>query len=352
MNGTLSNRPLLSVVIATYNRANDLDRAIKSVLAEPGEFFEVIVGDDGSPDHTPEVVSRHRGDPRLRDYRNPTNLGMRDNYLKIFREARGDYLFILTDDDYLLPGALAKVAQIAGDHPEVGYMLSDLPTVDERTGAVVNLHRTYSRTIIVQPSLAAMAHISRSAWVLSRQVIRRDQVDWVTWEKFKSNIFFPIIFAGRALLQAPCYYLAEPLVRHTWFNKVYWSAFGRNELDIQFNLALDSFKCMRAILHDHAPTPESVAVIDRWEANAFKSYLYLPHLGFYDLVKTLGVRAALQKLRGTYTLNSAQRLELLLFPVKIPFARAWANLKAAGRRLPAPIVASLKSFRNRFVPNA
>ena len=45
-----STAPLLSVVIPTYNRADDVDRAIRSVLAEPGDYFEVLVGDDGSPD--------------------------------------------------------------------------------------------------------------------------------------------------------------------------------------------------------------------------------------------------------------------------------------------------------------
>ena len=60
-----------------------MDRAIRSVLAEPGDYFEVLVGDDGSPDHTPAVVEALSGDPRLCADRNPTNLGMQDNILKI-----------------------------------------------------------------------------------------------------------------------------------------------------------------------------------------------------------------------------------------------------------------------------
>src|SRR5512140_2644512 len=95
--------PLLSVVIATYNRAERVRRAIQSVLDDPADFFEVIVGDDGSTDHTPEAIQPFLKDHRLRHYRNPTNLGMRENYLKICGEARGDYIFILTDDDWLVP---------------------------------------------------------------------------------------------------------------------------------------------------------------------------------------------------------------------------------------------------------
>ena len=109
MNSLSAGRPLISVIVATYRRAEDLDRCLRSVLAEPGDYFEVVVGDDGSPDHTPEVVALHRHDPRMRDYRNASNLGMQENYRKIARFASGEYLFILTDDDYLLPGSLAKV---------------------------------------------------------------------------------------------------------------------------------------------------------------------------------------------------------------------------------------------------
>ena len=249
------DQPLISVVIATYKRAGDLDRAIQSVRNEPGDYFEIVVGDDGSPDHTPEIIARHAGDARLCSYRNDVNLGMQENYLKIARFARGRYLFILTDDDFLLPGALAKVKAAIEVHPEAAYLLSDLPTLDERTSQLIDLHRTYPQDTLAPVGLDSMAHIVRSAWVLSRQVLKRDAIDWATWEKFRSNIFFPIIFAGRLILQAPAYYMADRLVMHTWFNVVHWQKFGRSKIDIEFNLAADRFECMAAILHDYERTP-------------------------------------------------------------------------------------------------
>ena len=67
--------PLLSVIIATYNRAYDLDRAIQSVRDEAGDYFEIVVGDDGSSDHTPQIIAKHAVDPRLRYYRNEAESG-------------------------------------------------------------------------------------------------------------------------------------------------------------------------------------------------------------------------------------------------------------------------------------
>ncbi len=340
-----SSRPLISVVIGTYKRADDLDRAIASALAQPGDDFEVVVGDDGSQDHTPAVIRKHSADPRLRSYRNAANLGMQENMLKVVREGRGHFIFILTDDDYMVPGALETVRRVLAKYPDVGYVLSHLPTVDERTGGVVNLHRTFPTDRLTPPGLESVGQIAGSAWVLSRQILRRDWIDWETWEKYRANIFFPIIAAGRMLLRAPCVYVAEPMVMHTWFNAVHWQAFGPNELEIELNLATDRTRCMRAILHDQPPSPAVTAAIDHWELGNFQSYLYLSHRGFYDLMRTLGLKPALAKVRAGFDLTPGQRRELWLFPFKIPFVRAIVMAKAILRQLPAPVTDALKSLR-------
>ena len=340
-------RPLISVLIATYNRAESLCRAIESVLDHPGDYFELVIGDDGSPDNTSEAVRPYLTDPRVRYYRNPVNLGMRDNYLKIFREARGDYIFILTDDDWMVKGGLEKVAQVIRAHPQVGYILSDLPTVDERTGKVIGTHRAFTTDRLVEPSLQNMANLAGHAWVLSRQVLRRDLIDWETWEKFKQNIFFPIIFSGRVLLKAPYYYLADVVVMHTWFNKVFWHAFGKDQLEIDFNLSADRYRAMREVLHDYAMTPEVRSVIDQWEFVNFKAYLDAEQSGFHDLIRGIGLRPALAKLRTGFNLSSREYVALGAFFVQTPPRRIWVRAKYLARRLAPEQFERLKAFRNR-----
>lgn len=341
-------QPLISVIIATYKRADDLDRAIQSVRAEPGDDFEIVIGDDGSPDHTPQIVAKHTGDPRVRAYRNDVNLGMQENYLKIARYARGRYLFILTDDDYLLPGALAKVKRVIEQHPAADYIFSDLPSWDERTHQILDVHRTYPIDTLAPAGLSTVEHSVRSAWVLSRQVLKRDAIDWATWEKFRRNIFFPIIFAGRLMLHGPAYYLADRLVIHTFFNQVHWHKFGRNELDIEFNLAADRFACMRAILHDQPPSPDVTRIIDTWEMNSFRSYLYLEWRGYYDLAQAAGRAAADEQLRAVYPLDTpVYRAELDHFWRQAKAWRLKALLKAQVRRLPAAWRVKFRALRGR-----
>ncbi len=327
-------RPLLSVVIPTYNRADDVGRAIWSALAEPGDYFEVLVGDDGSPDHTPAVVEALSGDSRLHAYRNPANLGMQENVLKVAQLARGDYFFILTDDDRLAPGALAKVAAAISRYPQAGYLLSHLPTVDERTGQLIHMQRLFAQDTLLEPGIPTVERVASAAWVLSRQVFKRDLVDWDTWMTYKTNIFFQIIAAGRVMLKAPCFYMADSLVTHTWFNRVFWHRFGKSQIDIEFNLARDRYRCMEAILHDREATSEVRGAIERWELSSLRSYLYLAHLGFYDLIKAEGLRPALERLNTAQALSRREKLELGLFFLQLPARRAWVNAKAHAARLP------------------
>lgn len=338
--------PLISVVIATYNRAADLDRAIRSSLSQPGDDYEVVVGDDASSDDTPSVVARHSGDRRVRAYRNDRNLGMQQNYWKIARFARGRYLFILTDDDTLLPDALPCLRCAIGRHPEAGYLLSDLPTVDERTGLCVNLHRTFAADTLAPPGLATVERVVPSAWVLSRQTFRRDAVDWETWAKFRQNIFFPIILAGRAILRAPCYYIARPLVSHTWFNIVHWEQFGHDALDIEFNLAANRFACMRSIVHDLSQSEDVERAVATWEIDSFRTYLFQERLGYHDLVRSLGRTQADRRLQAVYPVASPVfASEMRRFWRTISLLRLRWGAKALARLLPSRWLAVARPTR-------
>ena len=49
----------VSIILQTYNRANQIGKAIESVLAQTYEDFELIVVDDGSTDETEKVVTSY-----------------------------------------------------------------------------------------------------------------------------------------------------------------------------------------------------------------------------------------------------------------------------------------------------
>lgn len=104
------SKPLISVLLTTYNRCHLLARAINSVLNGTYQNFELLILDDASSDATPEVVSGFK-DSRIQYLRMPENGGVLRARNRGFDAARGDYVTILDDDDELTPDALGAVVE-------------------------------------------------------------------------------------------------------------------------------------------------------------------------------------------------------------------------------------------------
>ncbi|HSC61254.1 MAG TPA: glycosyltransferase family 2 protein [Rhizomicrobium sp.] len=99
--------PLFSVIIPVFNRADVLEQAIRSVLAQTCQDFEIVVVDDGSGDH-PEQVTNAIGDPRIRIV-HKENGGGASARNRGFDEARGRFVALLDSDDRFLPHHLENM---------------------------------------------------------------------------------------------------------------------------------------------------------------------------------------------------------------------------------------------------
>jgi glycosyltransferase involved in cell wall biosynthesis len=108
--------PLVSVVTPTHNRAQFLRRAMASLQAQTRSDFEWIVVDDGSSDETPKVLEQC-GDGRLVRVRLDPNRGVAAARNAGLRQARGELVAFLDDDDEYLPEYLDVVVAAFATHP-------------------------------------------------------------------------------------------------------------------------------------------------------------------------------------------------------------------------------------------
>jgi len=115
-----------SVVIPTYNRAELVVRAIRSVLAQTLPPFEVIVVDDGSSDDTFERLQAMG--PPVRCIRQP-NAGVSSARNLGMELAAGDVICLLDSDDLMAPGWLAAAAAALAANPECGAVCANTLTV-------------------------------------------------------------------------------------------------------------------------------------------------------------------------------------------------------------------------------
>ncbi len=129
----------MSVLLPTYNRAGFFRKALESALAQDYPRLEIVVSDNASTDATASLKETYAKDPRVRWYRNPENIGLAENWRKLFYEyARSDYVKILADDDYLgNPRHLSEAADLIVKH-EVGVVFAGAGSYDDATGTLVD----------------------------------------------------------------------------------------------------------------------------------------------------------------------------------------------------------------------
>lgn len=117
---------LVSIVIATYNRANLIAETLDSVLAQTYEHWECVIVDDGSSDNTEEVVAKYAADARIRFFKRPPDRIKGPNASRNYgiENSFGEFIMSLDSDDWILPDYLQKKIKIFTDQPEIDGVLS------------------------------------------------------------------------------------------------------------------------------------------------------------------------------------------------------------------------------------
>jgi glycosyltransferase involved in cell wall biosynthesis len=112
----------VDVVVPCYNYARFLHRCVDSVLCQEQVDVRVLIIDDASSDNTPEIGKRLAAlDPRVDFVCHQVNQGHIATYNEgLLGWASGEYSLLLSADDMLAPGSLARAIQVMDRHKEVG----------------------------------------------------------------------------------------------------------------------------------------------------------------------------------------------------------------------------------------
>ena len=112
----------VSVIMPTYNRASMTEAAVRSALDQTQPPDEVIVIDDGSTDHTPEVLAAFGPPVRVIRQNNRGRSAARNVGIQA---ATTDAVLFLDSDDLLLPHCIEQYARTLEEQPEVGVVYSN-----------------------------------------------------------------------------------------------------------------------------------------------------------------------------------------------------------------------------------
>lgn len=103
----MSDKPGVSIIIPTFNRANLLPRAIRSIQQQSYGNWELIIVDDGSTDGTEQEIKKIQ-DERIRYIRNDENIGAAGSRNRGVSLAQYDYIAFQDSDDVWRPDKLEK----------------------------------------------------------------------------------------------------------------------------------------------------------------------------------------------------------------------------------------------------
>ena len=120
--------PLISVIIPAYNHEIFVADAIRSVLNQSFEDFEIVAIDDGSTDNTFGEIKKI-DDPRIRLFRQ-TNIGAAETINRGIDLSQGQYITILNSDDMYHPDRLALFKQYMDENPDTMVLSSLVQPVD------------------------------------------------------------------------------------------------------------------------------------------------------------------------------------------------------------------------------
>ncbi|HEX6929639.1 MAG TPA: glycosyltransferase [Gammaproteobacteria bacterium] len=131
-----TQRPLVSVIIATHNRAAYLPETLPSILEQTFRDLELIVVDDGSTDDTAAVLQGF-SDERLIVIRQE-NAGVAAARNAGIREARGHFMLVHDDDDIMLPNRIE--VQLAALERNAAGSYGGWIDFDSESGEFVNVN--------------------------------------------------------------------------------------------------------------------------------------------------------------------------------------------------------------------
>jgi glycosyltransferase involved in cell wall biosynthesis len=195
--------PRVSVIIPTYNRAQFITQAIKSVLKQTLRDFELIIIDDGSTDNTKEIIGSNNYWLR---YYFQENKGVSAARNLGIRLAEGEYIAFLDSDDTWRKQKLAHQMAFFEQNPE--YKICHTNETWYRHGEHLNQkkkHQKFSGWILEQ--LLPICIVSPSSVVIHREVFNKagffDETlpvceDYDLW--LRIGVFYPFLFLDKPLI--------------------------------------------------------------------------------------------------------------------------------------------------------
>ena len=207
--------PSLSICIATRNRSQYIGETLDRILEQCGPDIEIVVVDGASTDDTDTIVSQRAAEhPGLRYLPQTENSGVDGDFDKAVQFSLGEYCWLMSDDDLMVPGAIARVLEICNDQPDAIIVDAEVRTADMTETLISSrLGFTGERHYTEKDADRLLAECGQHLTFIGALVVRREL--WVSRERtpYYGSEFVHVGVLFQAPLSRGAVALGEPLLR-------------------------------------------------------------------------------------------------------------------------------------------
>lgn len=261
----------LSIAIPTYNGSPYIRGALDSIISQledVDEEVEIVISDNASTDKTPEIIRDYQNKyPFIKYFRNEENLGPDRNYDLAVRRARGEFVWLFSDDDKIRYGGIRKVIEVINTYPSIAAIFVNYESQYRfncsQDCLCLNGDDFFNRTCF-KNSLASSNVIKKAEWEL------------VDTSKYFCTNWIHVGVLIEAVSKTPGFIISDPLVQQIGAREMRWGESGSF-----FNIGLRLVK----IFKDMSKYNYDTNMIKKTISGVQRSYLiYIP------LAKAKGLR--------------------------------------------------------------
>lgn len=148
---------MISVAMTTFNGEKYIEKQIESIIHQSLPVDEIIVCDDGSTDHTVELLKKY--DVTL--IQNFQNLGYKLNFKQAMEKCNGDYIFLCDQDDIWEKDKVKDMMQIMESHKNIHVLASSFTYIDGQNQMILTtLNKGYSNNNLYNKEVEKNALVS------------------------------------------------------------------------------------------------------------------------------------------------------------------------------------------------
>ena len=270
----MQSSPLLSICIATFKRAAFIAETLDSIVPQLNDDVELLVVDGASPDETESVMRRYiQRHPIVTYFRQAENGGVDGDYDNAVHYARGEYCWLMTDDDLLKPDAVQRVLAALEQRPDVVMVNTELRNANLRACLNRRLNPikddcTYSASQFEDFFRSSASHMSFIGTIIVRRSL------WL--ERERKRYYGTLFIHVGTLLQKPLEsvaMIAEPAIIARFGNAM-WTPRSFEIWMKKWPELIWSFDNVSVETRRH--------VIARYPAHSFRELLMQRAIGAYD----------------------------------------------------------------------